>query len=357
MNNLISSGNSIMGFYVTYERMQQIMKVFENTRFADSEHIDVYIDLSSVTKELFLYKMPLHGYNEIATSIINMVAHYRHYFATRHKVQSKFYLIESSNIPYMALEKYPDYNRTNIKLRTQRPDMLQAVSEAYELLNMLIKYIPDVFFIYEYDEAEKKAETSVKIAQFMSHAEEVEYRTNNNVPVIIISKDPQMNLIFTNFSDVFILRPRKKGGMDISSFITASNVVENVFGAAAFSKHPEYRDIFTRNDILGYHVLRGLESRNIKPVLNNAETRKFLYDAHMEFSYKTISELIEPLGEAAALNLSLLNFDAQLRGFSTALALGGDHYKIHKIQLLDGATIKRYNETELYNCPIMLDKL
>lgn len=356
MSNLISSGNSIMGFYVTYSRMKSLMNYFKNTCYANSDHITIYIDINSVTKELFLYKMPMYGANEIASSILNMVAHYRHYFKSRHKVETRFFLVDSDNVPTDAQLSYPDYNMSNLKLRMQRPDIMDAVNEARDLVCMLSKYIPDVYYLPA-DNYGIDAEVSTKIMYSILRPEETEFYKKYNAPNIVISKDVHMNLLEAKLDNVYILRPRKKDSMDISSLITPENAVETVMGKTALSKYPDYEVAFSNNDIVRYYIMHGMDSRNIRPILNQTETVRYLYDANMVHHYKSLIEFIMNAPEQATLNRNLLDPALLYNNYITHLSIHGDPYPLYKVKCIDPDILKKYNESGFRNCPVMLDKL
>lgn len=336
--------------------MKSLMNYFKNTPYANSDHITIYIDINSVTKELFLYKMPLYGANEIASSILNMVAHYRHYFRSRHKVETRFFLVDSDNVPTDVQLAYPEYNRSNLKLRMQRPDILDAVNEARDLVCMLSKYIPDVYYLpatkYEAD-----AETSIKIMHSILQPEELEFSEKYNAPNIIISKDVHMNLLEAKMNNVYILRPRKKDNMDISSLITPENAVEIVIGRTSLSKYPDYNIAFSNIDIIKYYIMHGMDSRNIRPILNQTETVKYLYEANMVHHYKSIIEFVMNSPEMAALNRNLIDPTVLYSNYNLLLSVHGDPYQLYKIKCIDPDILKKYNESGFRNCPVMLDKL
>lgn len=361
MVEFISTGsNAITGFYVTYKRLDEITKIFSQSKFKDANHINIFIDLNSITKELFFGNqvLPNREY-DIVASIINMIAHYRHYFRSRYKVESSFYLIGLSGFGKYFYDTYRpinEYNYKNETIRNQNPEMNSMVLSAWRICsNQIARCIPEVDIwaggsINPYDEI------SVRVAYLY-----YKITDSTSAPTLIISKDPHMNLIFTELYDAFILRPRKKDCSDISTITTISNIIDQIATKTFAYNNPVWcKENFTPADIIRFYALNGLESRSIKPF--------FAKDKAMEKLKNTLGgnlvsnrEFVDRIKDYHIIytNYNVLDFPQIIQQFVLYQNLRPDAVSINLSDFhhSDPDELHRLCENELKHSPIMLDKL
>ena len=347
-NKLVSSGNSMMGFYVPYIRMKGLVaETFINTPYATSENIDIYIDMNSLCKELYFHREPTNGAEEIVSSALNLCAHYRHYFSTRHHTNTRFFIIYSDNYPEYCRSIIPDYGKKDNAARMKRPNIYNMVAGACLLMNDLCSYLPDIYFMTT------EEETALYI--MYSLWREQDYRTKNNVPAMIISKDPLTSLIFTKFNDIAFLRPRKYEAKDISTIITTNTVMRNI--VLQSSANIRYHQDLDIGDIVLLYSLIGVPSRSVKPICDSLTALKII-SAH-----KHGVPLMQAIDDQRIIttrldiNMPVLDFNAQLINLTEKLSLDVDRYQMSKNRLCDPEWVKMVNNERFRYCPIMLDKL
>ena len=96
--------------YIKYNRLVELT----NFAFAgsDANECDILIDLNSALLPLYnTYDMSLDKSEwEIASTIINMIAHYRSFYWSNYKVRTRFYFIYSDNLGQYNKMYFPSYN-------------------------------------------------------------------------------------------------------------------------------------------------------------------------------------------------------------------------------------------------------
>lgn len=211
LDELIS--NVIYGYYVKYDTLAGLI----NTNYSGSNAttIDIYIDMQDILRhidnQLIRMKMSVQNPLLITSGLINMIAHYRNFFTTRFKCNSRFWLIDSYE-NYLAILYYSQF-----KTKPLSPTMVHLYRENLQFIPMLCNVIPDV----QYERC------SVDITTRVLSIRNIE-KTDN--PGLIISKDSFVfqasvggNVIG---GDIRVLRPRKNNLGDISFIVSANNVIE-----------------------------------------------------------------------------------------------------------------------------------
>ena len=212
--------NCMYGYYVKYDRLAQLI----NHHFAGSNAsiIDIYIDMYNVAGRVFNYMKtpgvsPCNNQLFITAGIINMIAHYREFFRRYYKTQSRFWIVDGSDVS-LHNKINPDF-----KHATQLTDSDKAIYlHNVEILSTLCPYLPDITMI-----SSKGIDFDIQVAYIV----EVEHQTlSNNNPILVISKDPFSYLIPTVIPDAYVLNPRKNKDGD-QSFIVHHNCVGDYFHA------------------------------------------------------------------------------------------------------------------------------
>ena len=91
--------------YIKYDRLKTLIN--ESFKGSDATEINVVIDMYSICKSLYRNNIEIGDIGSILTSsVINMIAHYRHFFRTYYGTDSKFYIINSINCPMKNISSY-----------------------------------------------------------------------------------------------------------------------------------------------------------------------------------------------------------------------------------------------------------
>ena len=209
--NTIVGDHVLIAHYVKYDRLTELI----NAEFYNSGYneINLLIDAYSMIKSIYGLK-PNQFIDKfsIASCIINACAHYRNFFWTRYKVTCKIWVV-FSRMDMSIIEAnafYPGYK--NIFTTDCNPEMDKLIKQNMEILNMICPYIPDVSFIQS---GYEPGLVFGKIA-----------KSYPDIPNIIVSKDPWNLQVVGNMSNVYMLRPMKRNGEDLSMLISCKNVLQ-----------------------------------------------------------------------------------------------------------------------------------
>lgn len=192
------------GNYIKYDKMAELttQSFGRNPYCANSKVLNVYIDMNSLLKILYVYKdMVVEDYTVITSSIINLCAHIREFYR-RIGVATKIFIINSSNTPQSAKQFYASYNEGSINQYNMK-FIHTIIIPNIELLNMLCKYLPDIYFIND--------DTVDSATLIYSMIEK-----DSSVPSMIYTKDSMAFQIVTHFNNAIIFRPKKDKDGDIS---------------------------------------------------------------------------------------------------------------------------------------------
>ena len=144
---------------IRYEVLDQLFKL----RLAGQggKTINIFIDHQSVIKQLYTPELlplftALNVQNRlvVASELINIVGHYRHYFASRLKMYTNFYYIYSYEEAKYHKNLYPDYKSDYYFKRLAQPGSTVIYGAAHKcftsnlsIARSVTNYIPHAYFI------------------------------------------------------------------------------------------------------------------------------------------------------------------------------------------------------------------
>ena len=286
----------------------------------------------------------------IASCIINACAHYRNFFWTRYKVTCKIWVV-FSRMDMSIIEAnsfYPGYK--NIFTTDCNPDMDKLIQQNMEILNMLCPYIPDVSFI------QSGYEPGLVFGNIA-----MEYKDRPN---IIISKDPWNLQVVGDAFNVYMLRPIKKNGEDLSVLISNKNVLHYYTALRKVDCDVSKLDgsflsfiiAATRFPERGMKSLHNLSS--IIKYLNNAIEKQFI----LKKFFSDTKGLCNDLCSINKVNLKAFEIESRMNaiGFNTCLCrylMSPYKDNINIINLHDPDSVKQINEKYFSKVPLDLMSL
>ena len=347
-NNTVVGDHILISNYIRYDRLTELI----NTEFYNSNYneINLLIDAYSMIKSVY-------GYNpsqfidkfSIASCIINACAHYRNFFWTRYKVTCKIWIV-FSRMDMSILEAnsfYPGYG--NIFTTENNPEMDEMINNNMTILNTLCPYIPDVAFI------QSGYEPGLVFGKIASNYQ--------GIPNIIVSKDPWNLQVVGNLQNVYMLRPIKRNGEDLSILINNKNVLDyytklrkiDCDTSRIHSSYISFIIAATRFPERNIKALHNLSS--IIKYLSNAIENKFIPDVAYD-----IKSLCDDLNKINKVNLK--EFEIGLRmnaiGFNQCFyryTMNSCVDNTNIINLHDPNSVKLINEKYFSKVPLDLISL
>lgn len=254
--------------YIKYSSMQQLTQ--ESFNGSDASTVNIFIDLYSIFKPLYRSSSTLliENYTVLTSSIINLCAHIKDYYLTRHRVECIFYIIYSTNCPNSAKHFYPDYNYKMTHTVKSNDIMTNLIKSNINLLNILCPYLHNIFLI------EDKVETGVIIYDLAS-----KLNIENRYPNIIFTKDIYLYQLPSLLPDTVIFRNFKKDKEDLSWSVTINNVL-NRYIKDSRGNNSIYDVSNIHPSLLSLLItLTNLPERNIKSILNLTNGIKIISEA------------------------------------------------------------------------------
>jgi hypothetical protein len=247
------------------------MRTFGSTPIADPNvptRLNVFIDANSMVKSIYNIEpsmMQAITPSVIAASLINLAAHIRKYFLSRHGTWCNIYIAYANNLPDDVLSNplNLNYNISNRNKMEANDLARERIDKAFEILELLCPYIPEVYF---YRERSYGAETASLINRMIDYANEFKADKKKPDVSLIYSRDTYMYQLVATKSMTVLYRPKKSNQNDISFSVYKSNL----FDAYRYNELKNKVDSTDRYYGLRYDTFglilaySGLKSRSIK---------------------------------------------------------------------------------------------
>lgn len=200
--------------FIKYDKMRDL------TRYAlgwsDSNHLNVFIDMYSILRPLTNPDVMIIDYTVLSACVINMCAHIREYYNTRHHVNTSIYIVYSENTPTNSKIFYNGYNEVRENAVRKSAHMNEFIYTNREILKTICPYLDGIYYI------EDTFETAVVIHDIIRQLEERSVISPN----MIISRDIYMMQLPAIRENTVIFRPCKTEDGDMSYAITNANVLD-----------------------------------------------------------------------------------------------------------------------------------
>lgn len=202
----------LLGYYIKYINLEELTaNTIVVSEFANSDNIDIYIDLYDMLKNLYSIDIYSNKQFIIVSSVINLVAHMREFYWSRYRVNSRIYLVYGSEESNNHKQFYLNFGESKIKEKRNYDKINSVVQSQLDMIKILCAYIYNVYYVrkstdfcmFTYDNICKNAST----------------------PSVILTKSKYAYQIPALCKNAFLLRPKKIKGQDVSFVITSSNVL------------------------------------------------------------------------------------------------------------------------------------
>lgn len=348
LDTLVS--NVIYGYYTKYDRLTYLIN--ENFAGSTATTLDIFIDVMDIFRKLdkaYSKNSYLTITNPlvVTSGIINMIAHYRYFFRTRYKCETRFWLISSKGNQIASMYypgfKVPMLSANMYKLYTQNVEFIAALCN--NIYNAQFEYT-DVDFVTK----------SIGIRA-------VEGYIN---PAILISKDP-FALQGCATPNTFVLRPKKNNTGDVSTLSHLATAVTDYVNTISNNK---FDHIWINASQLSlFMALTRVPSRGLQSIFNIPTAVKYLNNAYNKNATKSypwdIDNFIDTFISAnGKLSKDPFEIISRFKACDTVfLQYAGyenmPEAKLYKgiVNLYDAEGMKRINEQYFKDCPLDLNAL
>lgn len=343
---------------VPYSQLLTILKPYISVyNFQEYSNVNIFIDVFNIMKQIY-NPQTIESINSlknserriIASHLINMISHYRHFFASRLQMYTTFYFFYSTREATKLKNINSNYRSTfyDKRLNTDNPVfgiLNEIVKENFKLAKTFIEYVPHAYFIDS-----KDLEPNAIPYNIIS-------RKNNSELSIIISND---SIFYQDLLDDNTIQLELRS--DKTRIVTSENMFEILLEK-------------TKKDISSYSllpdcitILQALSSfkdYDIKGVKNMGYARAFDF-VQKALDNNLISNIEYSSPDTLANSLSSLLNDEEKLILKNNMSLINHNYlnicnnytDVINCQLTerkDAEGVKKVNNTYFEKFPILLD--
>lgn len=211
---------------LSYDRLNKILPDYIPQQGVKYDTINIVIDLYDVVKQLYkpqlleqINHMKTSDRYQITSEIINIVGHYRHYFASRLWKYTNVYFIYSGEPSEYHTSIDKDYRKEFYRKRLDSNDatfgiLTRIIKENFRLIRNFLEYVPHAYFI-------DTGKVEYNIVPYMMYVENL---IDTSIPTLMISNE---EIYFQDFvHNPKLLQLLIKG--DKSRIITQENMWDEV---------------------------------------------------------------------------------------------------------------------------------
>ena len=187
--------------FVRYDVLKQMLNSNPSTKDMIGHGLDIFIDIQSIYKDVLSSEIIGSDTKTIAVNVLNMAAHYRHFFRNLLKTQVRVFLVNS---------------KVNLIGNICEIHNLETNEEMFRILEVLCKYLPDIYYIYR-----KNVNPICIIQSFL-----LSKITDNAPSRLVISNDVYAYQLAALFTRCYMLRL----GIKHKYIVTSNNSIDLMFG-------------------------------------------------------------------------------------------------------------------------------
>ena len=256
----------LLSYYIKYDKLLELNSLVDADQYTNC--IDIYIDVYDMIRRIYGFSTTGVSKFTITAAIINLAAHFRAYYGTRHHIWSRIFLVYGSEITNNHRQFCPTfsnfidstvvgYERTNSLIKSQ-----------IELVKILAAYIDDVYYI----------ERTTDFTMFTYDSISKTLQHSPNSISIIVSKNKYAYQIPAMFlgRKIYLFRPSKYKGEDWSICVTPNTAITAYYSkvqkddarARLQAMHPELLSMLM--------VLNGCKDKAVPSFINIDKASRIL---------------------------------------------------------------------------------
>ena len=266
LSQMININKTIYRECIRYERLFHLTKIaFYGSN--DNE-MNIFINIQPIMKSLLRPDyLEFSSTVDLCSGILNIAAHYRGFFRSWFRTESKIYLVNSIGVPNHNL--YEGYNSELLhRYNTSSKYTHEIINNNLNLLKTLIPYIPEVYYV------EADCESAVTIYDLITNF-------SDDKPNLIISRDIYDRQLVGVCNKTVLYRPNGER----SYHVCKNNLYKGIIHEYKLNQNKyDFSNINPKLLSLLF-TLHKLDSRNIKmlysfpnvkSIIDNALTNKVL---------------------------------------------------------------------------------
>lgn len=209
----IGVGDILFSNYIKYNKLMELTK--EAFSGSNSNDVNIYLDMYDMISSLYRTDYVIEEQSIIASAIINLCAHLRYYYQSRHRVETKIFIVYSTNTNQIQERLCPGYN-SRMKERMNDVKLNKLIAYNINLLKTLCPYFDKIYMI-----AGSDFEPTVVIYDLILK----EAAKNIGIPNIVITRSPYAYQLPAMDNNTIIFRPKKYNGEDVSYLVNHNNCI------------------------------------------------------------------------------------------------------------------------------------
>lgn len=324
--------------------------------------LNIYIDMYRMIMDLYQPNLEVKTMSIITSTMINLCAHLRSYYRSRHRVETNIFLVYSNISTTYNKTFYPGYNAANdIKVKSNAK-MTDTVEFNIRLLEILCPYLPDIHFV------RGAYEPSVIILDLIYKEE----ASGNIYPNLVFSRDDiALQLPACHPNTTIFLNSKRTGMMMYANKSNAIWTYLSKTGRNKLLENQAFLDKISNMDtsLLGLIIaLTNLPGRSIKSeydinkainIVYSAITRKSIFNGRMANPLDIYNGLF--IGQECKISADTFAFRYKAVDLLTAhQEYMFTHYAkdiSYKSNLSDVETVQAINNKYFYENPLDLNRL
>jgi len=143
---------------VKYELLKPMLAPYIDFR-AKEQNVNIFIDVYDILKQLYnpntietFRSLKNRDRYVFTPELVNLISHYRHYFASRMSKYTTFYFFCSTSPSEYHTKIYEDYKKDFYNKRLDKSNEIfghlnTIILDNFKVLNLIMEYIPHAYFI------------------------------------------------------------------------------------------------------------------------------------------------------------------------------------------------------------------
>lgn len=257
--------------FMTMDVLRQLtMQAYAGSK---DDTLNIYIDMYKMMMDLYEPNLDVKVTSIITSTMVNLCAHLRSYYRTRHRVETNIFLVYSDMTTTYNKTFYPNYNSFNDSKVIANPRITDIINFNMGLLETLCPYLPNIYFI------RGVYEPSVIILDLIYKEE----AAGNMAPNLVLSRDDiALQLPATHPNTTIFLNSKRTGMLMYANRSNSIGVYLEKTGRKKLLENAAFLDKLANIDssLLGLLIaLTNLPSRGMKSEYDINKAINIIYSA------------------------------------------------------------------------------